>query len=187
MGAVEWILGRVGLTPAQVDVFAVNQGPGSFTGLRIGISTAKGLASAADKPLVGLSTLEVLAHQSPVGTDLICSMIDARRAEVYWAIFQRQGEGLKVHTPSRVGPPEQVAAYIPGACTVVGNGVRTYAEVISRHCSADLQWVPDHLNDLCPEVLGRLAYYQWQSGRYQEGLDMAPIYIRQSDARLPSI
>jgi len=186
MTAVDWILERVGLTPDQVDVFTVNQGPGSFTGLRIGISTAKGLAAAADKPLVGLTTLEVLAHQGPVGTDLICPMIDARRAEVYWAIYKRQGGDLKVHTPPRVGPPEQVAAHIPGACTVIGNGVRAYGEVLGRNCSAELNWVPDHLNDLCPGVLARLAYQRWQSGRYAPDMDVAPVYVRKSDARLPA-
>ena len=186
MTAVEWVLERVGLAPHQVDVFAVNQGPGSFTGLRIGVSTAKGLAAATDKPLVGLAALEVLAHQGPVGTDLICPMMDARRAEVYWAIYERQGGDLKVHTPPRVGPPEQVAAHIPGACTVIGNGVRPYGEILRRHCSAELHWVPDHLNDLCPGVLARLAYHQWQSGRYQQEMDVAPVYVRKSDARLPA-
>jgi len=185
MGAVAWILDRVGLTPAQVDVFAVNQGPGSFTGLRIGISTAKGLADAAGKPLVGLTTLEVLAHQGPTDTAYICPIIDARRSEIYWAIYQRDGKTLKVHTSPRVGPAEQAAAWIPGECTVIGNGVRTYAEVLSRHSSVQLHWVPDYLNDLCPGVLARLAYEHWQSGRYQEGMDVAPVYIRKADARLP--
>ena len=186
MGAVEWILGRMGLAPDQVDVFAVNQGPGSFTGLRIGISTAKGLAAAADKPLVGLTALEVLAHQGPVGTGLICPMIDARRAEVYWALYEWQRGELRLHTPPRVEPPQQVAAHIPGTCTVIGNGVRSYAEILKQHCRTELHQVPDHLNDLCPGVLAQLAYHHWHSGRYSPGMDVAPVYVRKSDARLPT-
>ena len=186
MPAVDWILQRVGLASDQVDVFAVNQGPGSFTGLRIGISTANGLASATGKPLIGITTLEALAHQAPTDEGLVCPMIDARRSEVYWSLYQHRDGQLILLGPPRVDTPETVAALIPAECTAIGNGVRVYEEVLRRHCSVVLHWVPDHLNDLCPGTLARLAYDQWLSGYHDSGRVVEPVYVRESDARLPS-
>lgn len=86
----EALLKNNGLTAADIDVFAVSQGPGSFTGIRIGVSTVKGLAWAEDKPVIGVSTLEAMAWNGLCAPDgsLICCAMDARRSQVYNALFR---------------------------------------------------------------------------------------------------
>ena len=87
------ILSAANLTPADVDLFAVAAGPGSFTGLRIGIATVKGLAWGAEKPCAGVSTLLSMAHCHREWRGLICPAMDARRAQVYTAVFRSDGKG----------------------------------------------------------------------------------------------
>lgn len=88
MPVVEKLLKQLELTPYDIDLFAATQGPGSFTGLRVGISTAKGLADGANKPVVGVSTLEAMSHMFGYRNDMICTLIDARRNQVYFALYQ---------------------------------------------------------------------------------------------------
>jgi len=89
---VSSLLRDIGMTIADIDQIAVAHGPGSFTGLRIGVATAKGLAMGADKPLIGVSTLEAMAHQAKhLGDSIICPVMNARREQVYNALFRVQG------------------------------------------------------------------------------------------------
>ena len=83
----EDLLRNTGLSMAEIDCFAVAQGPGSFTGIRIGVSTVKGLAWAAEKPCVGVSTLAAMAWNGIAAGGLVCTVMDARRSEVYNALF----------------------------------------------------------------------------------------------------
>ena len=83
----EDLLRNTGLSMAEIDCFAVAQGPGSFTGIRIGVSTVKGLAWAAEKPCVGVSTLAAMAWNGVAAGGLVCAVMDARRSEVYNALF----------------------------------------------------------------------------------------------------
>ena len=97
----EDLLKNAELTLGDVDVFAVAHGPGSFTGIRIGVSTVKGLAWAADKPCVGVSTLEAMAWHGLAAGGLICPVMDARRQQVYNALFEiRDGKPVRL-TPDR--------------------------------------------------------------------------------------
>jgi len=95
---VHGLLSGLGMTVSDIDKIAVAQGPGSFTGIRIGVATAKGLALGADKPLIGVSTLEAMAHQGiHLGEGIICPVMDARRGQVYNALFAvREGELVRL-------------------------------------------------------------------------------------------
>ena len=88
MTSVEYVLKQSGYTIADMDFFAVAIGPGSFTGLRIGLSTVKGFSYATGKPIVSVPTLEALAHNFPFSQYLVCTMLDARKKEVYAALFK---------------------------------------------------------------------------------------------------
>ena len=92
---VESALRVFGLSVAEIDIFALSEGPGSFTGVRIGAATVKGLAFGTEKPCVGVSTLEALAYNLVGYRGLICPVMNARRSQVYTALFRSDGERLE--------------------------------------------------------------------------------------------
>jgi tRNA threonylcarbamoyladenosine biosynthesis protein TsaB len=169
---------------AQIDAFAVTRGPGSFTGLRIGISTIKGLSLAAGKPIIGISSLDVLAHQAGGDITRVCSMIDARRNEIYWCIYRREGSRLTPLTSEQVGPLDRMARQIDDACVFVGNAVTLYERLLPRLVKPAIQWVPDADNAIRPAVLARLAWRRFVKGDVDAVETFAPVYLRKSDAEL---
>ncbi|MFV9647000.1 MAG: tRNA (adenosine(37)-N6)-threonylcarbamoyltransferase complex dimerization subunit type 1 TsaB, partial [Desulfobacterales bacterium] len=111
-----------GIIVSELDGFAVTRGPGSFTGLRIGISSIKGLAAATRKPLVGVSSLDALAMQCVFSQYLICPFLDARRGEVYFSRYRFNGDVLKKEIDEQVLPPGEAVCDINEACIFVGDG-----------------------------------------------------------------
>jgi len=107
-------LDALALSPAQVDVFAAAAGPGSFTGLRIGLAAVKGIAFANDTPCAAVSTLSALAHAAPVQGTLLCAL-DARRGEVYWAAFRAQGDTVQRLCPDSAAPAEALRPFVQRA------------------------------------------------------------------------
>ena len=94
MVLIEELLNRLNLTAKDIDLFAAAQGPGSFTGLRVGIATIKGLADGAEKPSVGVSTLQAMAHKFSLCDSYVCPILDARRNQVYYALYKNGEEIL---------------------------------------------------------------------------------------------
>jgi tRNA threonylcarbamoyladenosine biosynthesis protein TsaB len=120
--ALPWadaLLAEAGVSRAQLDAIAVSRGPGAFTGVRLGISLAQGIALALDRPVLAVSTLAVLAMQAQ--GDVIAA-IDARMGEVYVGAFRRAGEGVVAVGPEAVSAPEQVALPEAGLWQGVGTG-----------------------------------------------------------------
>lgn len=105
---VEDLLGNVGLTIPELDYIAVASGPGSFTGVRIGVSAAIGLAWGASLPVCGVSTLEAMAYQATAQGYVLCPVMDARRGQVYTASFQNEGAGVIRLTPDRAISVEEL-------------------------------------------------------------------------------
>jgi tRNA threonylcarbamoyladenosine biosynthesis protein TsaB len=173
-----------GVDLRQIDGFAVTQGPGSFTGLRIGISTVKGLAMAMGKPMIGVSTLEALASQAPAECELICPMIDARRKEVYWALFRRQKGELETLITEQVGPAEKAIERIDGACCFIGNGAVAYRSTLEPLAQNHCQWVSDDKSRMSPAAVARIGWRLFQSGQWVDPAHFAPVYLRKSDAEI---
>jgi tRNA threonylcarbamoyladenosine biosynthesis protein TsaB len=176
---------RLAATPLkEVDAFAVTRGPGTFTGLRIGISAAKGMALACGKPLVGISGLEALAVQSALPSRLLCPMVDARRSEVYFACF-RQIEGqVRRVTEEKALPPAEAIAAIGEACLFVGNGAELYRELIETSMG-DLGAVAPPVQAIIrASTVARLAAERLREGDLGDAGRLAPLYIRRSDAQL---
>ena len=112
---------------------AVGQGPGSFTGLRIGLAVAKGLAWAAGKPLIGVPTLDTLAASPPEASLPVCPVVDARKGQVYAALYQRDSTGrLKSLRPAGAFAPEDLARFIGQPTIFVGDGARTWGSVLAE-------------------------------------------------------
>ena len=152
LAMVHGLLTGLGLTLAEVDKIAVACGPGSFTGIRIGVATAKGLALGADKPLAGVSSLAAMAHQAKhLGKGTICAAMDARRGQVYNALFRAEGETLHRLTEDRAIPIQtlfekaEMAPYllVGDGATLCYDWLKTagiQAKILPEHLAQQTAW-----------------------------------------------
>ncbi|MEP5256400.1 MAG: tRNA (adenosine(37)-N6)-threonylcarbamoyltransferase complex dimerization subunit type 1 TsaB [Winogradskyella arenosi] len=129
---IDEVFKEANLEPSQIDAVAVSKGPGSYTGLRIGVSSAKGLCFALDKPLIALSTLESLAHQVKAESGFIVPMLDARRMEVYSAIYTAQFEPHRGIEAEILTETSFKALLEQDKVYFVGNGVEKTKSLISH-------------------------------------------------------
>ena len=125
--AVDFLLETLGLGPGQLDGCAVTTGPGSFTGLRVGLSTAQGLALAAGVPCLGVSALDVLAQRIAGSADVLVPMIDAFRDEVYAAVYERDG---RIRSEAVLAAPERLLEGLPPEPAFIGDGAIKHRERI---------------------------------------------------------
>ena len=132
MPMIDELLKKVSLDISDIDLFACSEGPGSFTGLRIGIGTIKGLAYGLGKPVVGVSTLEALAHNISYTDFLIAPIMDARRGQVYNAVYKYEGEKLVCVTEPRALSVEELCEELTEKTIFVGDGVKVYKEKIAE-------------------------------------------------------
>jgi len=175
-------LAEVGLK--EIDGFAVTIGPGSFTGLRIGISTAKGLAFAAGKPCVGVSSLEALASVCLPWPERICVLMDARKGEVYTAVYQESDGRLERIGDERVLAPEAILRTIASPHLFVGEAVPLYEKQIRAVAGQNARWAPRDRRFPKASTVAWLALDRL-AGATADGVELlAPRYIRQSDAEL---
>lgn len=171
-----------GMDVAGFDGFAVTRGPGSFTGLRIGISAVKGLAAAAGKPVVGISSLRVLAAQAGDTSDLIYAVLDARRNEIYGAGFRHQNGRLEQVRPEVVMPPEAAVDGIDERCLLVGDGALLYRERLLDVLGPMASVAPSDCHVIRASTIGFLAVEAFEAGAGIEPAALVPAYIRQSYA-----
>ncbi len=165
------------------DGFAVTIGPGSFTGLRIGISAVKGLAYATGKPVTGVSTLEALSLQFPWYADLVCPMLDARKGQVFTALFRPGHDAPQEEVVSECATdPEPWLAKISEPCLFVGDGSVLYRDLIRQELGARARFAPPYLNNLQASTVAYLGMKQIREGNLVDVAVIAPNYIRKSDA-----
>jgi tRNA threonylcarbamoyladenosine biosynthesis protein TsaB len=184
MGMIREVSTRSKVPLASVDGFAVSLGPGSFTGLRIGISTLKGLAAALEKPLVGVSTLEALAWQHPLPGSSVVVLMDARRREVYAARFRFDSGSLVRETPDQVRDPMAVIGEVAGPCLFVGSGALLHRDHITAALGEKARFVPEVQNHLRPSSVASLGWRRLAEGKTASLENLRPIYIRKSDAEI---
>jgi tRNA threonylcarbamoyladenosine biosynthesis protein TsaB len=128
---LEALLDELGWSLGEVDLVAVSAGPGSYTGLRIGLAFAKALAFARALPLVGVPTFEAMVRRGPEGESRLAPVLDARWGQVYLALFERKGEGFLRRTPDRVGSPPAVLEGIPEGTCFFGPGAVVFDEALA--------------------------------------------------------
>ncbi len=183
------IAGMTELNLADIDAIAVAKGPGSFTGLRIGSATAKGLGLALDKPIVEVPTVDGLAYQLFGVQDTICPMMDARRGQVYTGLyhFTKDEEGYCFETilPQCAAAVEEIIEKCneAGQKTIfLGDGVPVYAEKIKDLMRIPYEFAPAHCNRQRAAAVGALAMQYYKEGKVVDAAKHAPDYLRLSQA-----
>jgi tRNA threonylcarbamoyladenosine biosynthesis protein TsaB len=176
MPLIERALADAGIGLPAIDAYAVGAGPGSFTGLRIGMATVKGLAFATGKPVWAVSSLEALAMSAPIAEEvLVCAVINAMRGEVFAGWYRRSGvDQIQALGPERVMTPAELVAWsaeLPaGSRVLVGDGA-----VLYRTELAAVGTVPDEIMTPSAEAVGRLALSRELPDILVAG---APTYVR---------
>jgi tRNA threonylcarbamoyladenosine biosynthesis protein TsaB len=180
------------VTLAEVDVFAVGLGPGSFTGVRIGVATLKGLSLAEGKPLVGVTSLRVLARGIGVGRGLSVPVVDAHKGEVYCAAYAlgSQGELEEVVAPFH-SEPALAAARLHHAADgrelwLAGSGLGRYGETLTAPLGASFRRAPRFCDAPRAACLADEACRQLLAEGPSDLARLEPMYLRPSDARLPA-
>jgi len=182
MGMIHNILNICHLSINDLDGFALTVGPGSFTGLRIGLSTVKGLALATGKPVVGVSTLDVLAHQVPASDKLICPMMDARRKEVYVARYRFKELQFEIEKPPMALSPDNAIKNINEPCILVGDGATLYQNLIKNTMGSLAVFTNYTQHIIRASTVGHIAMPRFKSNDTDDVSLIEPLYIRKSDA-----
>jgi tRNA threonylcarbamoyladenosine biosynthesis protein TsaB len=192
MAMITNVLEAAKLDLSEIDGFAVTKGPGSFTGLRIGISTVKGLAMASGKAIVGLSCLDVLAGQLPffsaqnkfAQNKHICAMMDARKQEVYAAFYEISESGLKRISAERVVSPEDAIKNISEPCIFVGDGAALYRELIENTLKKNALFAPEFFNIIRASAVAFFSLSRFEKNDTDDIASFVPSYVRKSDAEI---
>ncbi len=181
--AIQFLLETTGVTIEEVVGFAVAVGPGSFTGIRIGLSTVKSFAFASNKPVAPVSTLLALASkiQRPKNR-LICPLLDAKKNEVFSALFRSGSDGLHELIPQGAYKPDAFFSRLPSHRVIhfIGSGVGIHRPAIFRYVK-DKARLPDRTPFIAHEV-GLIGYEMLRMNQGKSALDISPLYLRRSQA-----
>lgn len=168
-----------------IDAIAVAGGPGSFTGLRIGSATAKGLGLALDKPVISVPTVDGLACNL-FGTDrLICPMMDARRSQVYTGVYEFQGRDLKVLIPQKAAAVQEIVEELNQMnreVILLGDGIPVYQSLLESLLKVPFWFAPAHMNKQRAGAVAVLGARYLAEGRIQTAAEHQPEYLRMSQA-----
>ncbi|NOY13412.1 MAG: tRNA (adenosine(37)-N6)-threonylcarbamoyltransferase complex dimerization subunit type 1 TsaB [Deltaproteobacteria bacterium] len=181
---IDLLLTETGWRVSDLDLLAAVVGPGSFTGLRIGIATVKGLAQALDKPVVGISALQMLAMNLPLSPAPICVFMDARKKEVYSQLFNWTDDGPVPLDEARVLPPERLLEQLEGEVALVGDAVPLYRHRIEKLLAGRALLPTASAHQPRAAQAGWLACRAFAHGQAIRAEKLLPTYIRPSDAEL---
>jgi len=183
MPAIDDALKRSALKIQELDAFAVAIGPGSFTGLRIGVGTVKSFCYALKKPIVGVVTLDVLAYNLKYADKLICPILDARKQEVYSAIY-RGGIKLVRRTDYLCAKIESILGNITEPTIFLGDGVNRYREVIVQNLKERAIIAEPPFGFCRGAVVALLGYERIANGESDDYFSITPFYIRKPEAEV---
>ncbi len=183
LGSVDWVLQAAGVGWSELDGVAISLGPGSFTGLRIGMAAAKGIVLATGVPLLGVQTHDGVAMSCPVIDRPLWCLLDARKQEVYAACYLPGADGRgRMSSPPEAVPPELLADKITAPSLLAGPGVDEYRDIFTA--MENVQLVPAALSSPRAAHIGYLAAEQLAVGEILDPAGAAPMYVRASEAEI---
>jgi tRNA threonylcarbamoyladenosine biosynthesis protein TsaB len=178
---IDMLLRELAISLEEIEAFAVAVGPGSFTGLRIGISTVEGLSYSTGRPIVGVSALEATAYSFRYRSGLVAPFVDARRGEVYGALYRADGCHVEPVIDPVCEKPDRFLSRLPSEpILVAGSGTLAYRELLTEHAAGQLQ-LADPAFFLAEEI-GRIGLRHIREGRRAPLGGLEAIYLRPSDA-----
>ncbi len=184
MTEVDHVLRQAGMTISEIDVFGVAIGPGSFTGLRIALSTVKGFSYATGRPIVSVPSLEALAWNFPFSAYPVCTMLDARKKEVYAAVFRwRDGGFERVMAEASVNPYDLLKS-LDGPIIFAGEGARLYRDAINKIAGNNALFPHPHSMAPSPSNVAFLGLKKAMRGEFSEPVGLVPLYLRKSEAEI---
>lgn len=182
---LEQVMKFSGMALEEIDGIAVAAGPGSFTGLRIGASTAKGLGLVLKKPIISVPTIEGLAYQLAEAEGLICPIMDARRNQVYTGIYRMKGGELQVLRDQYATDIHDLITELVKYQEMVhflGDGVPVYRDIIQKEFTGKFDFAPAHMARQRAASIAVLGEKYYQEGKIEDAAEHRPIYLRKSQA-----
>lgn len=167
------VLSEAKITPEDVDAIAVSKGPGSYTGLRIGVSAAKGLCFALDKPLISVDTLEALSHQVSIASGCIVTMLDARRLEVYAAVYNSEYQEIRPIQAQVLESDSFDELLTKDKVYFVGSGVDKTKTLITHPNAIFIEGKLPSASEM-----GILAYDKYNAGNFEDVAYFEPFYLK---------
>lgn len=168
-----------------VDAIAISSGPGSFTGLRIGSATAKGLGLALQKPLVSVPTVDALAYNCWGAAGLVCPLMDARRQQTYTGLYRFEGEEMVVVEPQCAVGIDEIINRVNQQNThtvFLGDGIGVFADYIREHCRVPYAFAQAHMCEQRAASVAVLGERLYRQGKYETAAEHKPEYLRLSQA-----
>jgi tRNA threonylcarbamoyladenosine biosynthesis protein TsaB len=185
MRLVDTVCAQAGCRISDLGGFAVSLGPGGFTSLRVGLATAQGLAMATGKPLVGCSTFEALVAMAAGWHGIVCPVLEARRGEVYAALYCQQDATVREIMPGMVTTPDTLCTLVTERTLFLGSGVRVYRALLAAALGAHAVCLENVVEGELAASVARLGQARLQHASTAARQMLTPLYIRAADARLP--
>lgn len=184
MPMIDYMLKTLNIDLSSIDGYVISKGPGSFTGLRIGMSVIKGLSQGTNKPFISVSSLDALAFNMAYTSGLICPILDALRGHVYTAIYEYKNNKLNRLSGYLIISIEELVSmlltYNQNIC-FIGDATKLHEKYLKDNL-ASVSFAPVHLNIVKASSLGELGLELLENGTYDDINTAAPIYLRKSQA-----
>jgi len=184
MPAIQWILDASHLSIDEIDAFAVSIGPGSFTGLRIGLSTVKGLSYAAKTPVVAVPTLDAFARTLPYCSYMICPMFDARKRQVYAALYKWENHVCRKVMDEIAVELNTLLRNIHEPAVFMGDGAKLYKQQILDALGERAIFVPESRMSPSASSVAEIALEKMEKGESADPVRLTPFYIRKAEAEI---
>jgi len=179
--AIDRLLRENEVTAADIDAFAVSIGPGSFTGLRVGLATLKGLAFGSDRPVARVPTLTALAWVSPRRDLPVAALLDARRGEMYAAVYDLDDRGPRGRLDEGVYAPHELIPHLPPECILVGEGASVFGSEIQDQLGAGVVVAGGLVS---AAAVGWVGARMLARGEGVSATELVPRYVRRAEAEV---